>query len=31
VFLSTHIKPDSVNSYLSGICRQLEAFYPDIH
>jgi hypothetical protein len=30
VFLSTHIKPDSVNSYLSGICRQLEPFYPDI-
>lgn len=30
VFLSTHIKPDSVNSYLSGICRQLEAFYPDV-
>ena len=30
VFLSTYIKPDSVNSYLSGICRQLEPFYPDI-
>jgi hypothetical protein len=30
VFLSSHIKPDSVNSYLSGICRQLEPFYPDI-
>ena len=30
VFLSTHIKPDSVNSYLSGICRQLEAFYPEV-
>ena len=30
VFLSTYIKPDSVNSYLSGICRQLEAFYPDV-
>ena len=30
VFLSNHIKPDSVNSYLSGICRQLEAFYPDV-
>ena len=30
VFLSTHIKPDSVNSYLSGICRQLEPFFPDI-
>jgi hypothetical protein len=30
VFLSSHIKPNSVNSYLSGICRQLEPFYPDI-
>jgi hypothetical protein len=30
VFLSSHIKPDSVNSYLSGICRQLEPFYPDV-
>ena len=30
VFLSTHIKPDSVNSYLSGICRQLEPFFPDV-
>ena len=30
VFLSTYIKPDSVNSYLSGICRQLEPFYPDV-
>jgi hypothetical protein len=30
VFLSTYIKPDLVNSYLSGICRQLEAFYPDV-
>jgi hypothetical protein len=30
VFLSSHINPKSVNSYLSGICRQLEAFYPEI-
>ena len=30
VFLSTHIKPDSVNSYLSGICRQLEPFFPEV-
>jgi hypothetical protein len=30
VFLSSHIKPKSVNSYLSGICRQLEPFYPEI-
>jgi hypothetical protein len=30
VFLSSHINPKSVNSYLSGICRQLEPFYPDV-
>lgn len=30
VFMSTHIKPDSVNSYLSGICNQLEPFFPEI-
>ena len=30
VFLSTFIKPESVNSYLSGICRQLEPFFPDV-
>ena len=30
VFLSSHIKPDSVNSYLSGICRQLEPFFTDV-
>ena len=30
MFLSTHIKPDSVNSYLSGICRQLEPFFGDV-
>jgi hypothetical protein len=30
VFLSSHIHPDSVNSYLSGICRQLEPFFPEI-
>ena len=30
VFLSSFIKPDSVNSYLSGICRQLEPFFPDV-
>ena len=30
VFLSSHIKPASVNSYLSGICRQLEPFFPEI-
>ena len=30
VYMSTHIKPDSVNSYLSGICNQLEVYFPDI-
>ena len=30
VILSSHIKPDLVNSYLSGICRQLEKFFPEI-
>lgn len=30
VFLSTHIKPDSVNSYLSAICWQLEPFFTEI-
>ena len=34
VFLSTYIKPDSVNAYLSGSCWQLEPFlpfYPEVH
>jgi hypothetical protein len=30
VFLSSHINPKSVNSYLSGVCRQLEPFFPDV-
>ena len=30
VFLSSHINPKSVNSYLSSICRQLEPFFPDV-
>ncbi|KIY47219.1 hypothetical protein FISHEDRAFT_45737 [Fistulina hepatica ATCC 64428] len=30
VYMSHHIKPSSVNSYLSGICSQLEPFYPTI-
>src|SRR5271168_4494724 len=30
VFLSNHINPRSVSSYLSGICQQLEPFFPDI-
>ena len=31
VFMSSHIKPDSVDSYLSGIANQLEGFFPDVH
>jgi len=31
VYMSAHIKPDSVNSYLSGICNQLEVYFPDVH
>ena len=30
VFLSSHIKPDSVNSYLLSICQQLKPFYPEV-
>jgi hypothetical protein len=30
VFMSHHIKPDSVDTYLSGICNQLEVHFPDI-
>ncbi|KIY52572.1 hypothetical protein FISHEDRAFT_34973 [Fistulina hepatica ATCC 64428] len=30
VYMSHHIKPSSVMSYLSGICSQLEPFYPDV-
>jgi hypothetical protein len=30
VYMSHHIKPDSVDSYLSGICNQLEPFYPHV-
>jgi hypothetical protein len=29
VYMSHHIKPESVNSYLSGICNQLEPYYPE--
>ena len=29
-FQSTHINPNSVESYLSGICSNLEPFFPDI-
>src|SRR5258708_485115 len=31
VYMSHHIKPSSIKSYLSGICAELEPFYPDIH
>lgn len=30
VYMCHHIKPKSVKSYLSGICNQLEAFYPNV-
>jgi hypothetical protein len=30
VYMSTHTKPNSVKSYLSGICNQLEPFFPDV-
>ena len=30
VYMSAHIKPDSVNSYLSGICNELEVHFPDV-
>src|ERR1700674_506385 len=30
-FQSFFIDPKSVDSYLSGICNQLEPFFPDIH
>ncbi|CDO68214.1 hypothetical protein BN946_scf184913.g4 [Trametes cinnabarina] len=30
VFMCHHIKPDSVDSYLSGICNQLETLYPHV-
>lgn len=29
-YMCHHIKPKSVSSYLSGICNQLEVFYPEI-
>src|SRR5258708_21774307 len=31
VYMLHHIKPTSIKSYLSGICAELEPFYPDIH
>jgi len=30
VYMSFHIKPDSVDTYLSGICQQLEPYFPDV-
>ena len=30
VFMCHHIKPDSVDSYLSGICHQLEPYFPTV-
>ena len=30
VYMSTFIKPDSVNSYLSGVANQLEPFFPNV-
>ena len=30
VFMSHHIEPRSVTSYLSGICQQLEPYFPDV-
>ena len=30
VFMCHHIKPDSVDSYLSGICHQLEPYFPRV-
>lgn len=30
VFMCSHIRPSSVDSYLSGICSQLEPFYPNV-
>ena len=30
VFMSHHIEPRSVSSYLSGICQQLELYFPNV-
>ncbi|EIN05648.1 hypothetical protein PUNSTDRAFT_30536, partial [Punctularia strigosozonata HHB-11173 SS5] len=30
VFMCHHIRPKSVDSYLSGICSKLEPFFPDV-
>ena len=31
VHMVHHIKPSSVSSYLSGICNELELFFPNVH
>jgi hypothetical protein len=31
VYISSYINPKSADSYLSGICRQLEPFFPEVH
>ncbi|KDR79786.1 hypothetical protein GALMADRAFT_61709 [Galerina marginata CBS 339.88] len=30
VYMCHHIKPDSIATYLSGICQQLEPYFPDV-
>lgn len=30
VYMCHHINPKSVSSYLSGVCQQLEPFFPDV-
>jgi hypothetical protein len=30
VYICHHISPDSVSSYLSGLCQQLEPYFPDV-
>ena len=31
VYMSYHVKPSSISSYLSGIQNQLEVYFPNIH
>ena len=31
IYMCHHIKPGSVATYLSGICQQLEPYFPNIH
>ena len=30
VYMSRHISPKSISTYLSGICQQLEPFFPEV-